>query len=159
MALGKSQRVGRPLCAAWLELLTERDLRGAQSFFAVNGRPTRCGVAAAQKLLINAFMTGSAVTCGQVGTDYKAVVIDFLLVRARLVAIQAIHALLRMSRHLVFVDDRVLKPCVALRAFTGCAHEIGCRLLCFNLRARPIDEEGRENERKGNDNGNEHRTK
>jgi hypothetical protein len=38
-------------------------------------------------------------------TDRKAVVIDFLLARAGLVAVEAINTLLRMDGNLVFMDD------------------------------------------------------
>ncbi len=78
---------------------------GAQALFAMDGGPTGSGVAAAQELLVDAFVAGAAVAGGQVGADHEAVVIDLLLVRPRLVAVQAIHALLGMGRHLVFVHD------------------------------------------------------
>jgi hypothetical protein len=61
-------------------------------------------------------MAGAAVSCGQVSTDHETVVIHLLLAGAGLVTVQAIHTLLCMDRHFVIVNDRVLKPSMALGA-------------------------------------------
>jgi len=73
-------------------------------------------MAAAKEFLIDAFMAGSAITGCQVSADDKSVMIDFLLAGRGLVAIQAIYALLRMSGHFIFVNNRVLQTRVALGA-------------------------------------------
>jgi hypothetical protein len=76
-----------------------------------------------------------------VSTDDESVVIDLLLIRAGLVAVEAIDALLRVGRHLVFMDDRVLKPCMALSALSRRPYKVGRRLSRFDLRTLPIDKE------------------
>jgi hypothetical protein len=97
MAFGQSEWVGRTLGASGLELFAEGDLLSAQTLFAMYGGPTGSGVAAAQKLLIDAFMAGAAVARGEMGADHKAVMVNLLLIRSGLVAVQAIHAFLRMG--------------------------------------------------------------
>ena len=64
-----------------------------------------------------------------------------------------------MLAHLVFVDDRVLRAGVALGAFAGGAHELGAGLLGFDRGPGAIDEEGRQDQGEGNDDGEENRAK
>jgi hypothetical protein len=40
------------------------------------------------------------------------------------------------------MDDRVLKPCMALSALSRRPYKVGRRLSRFNLRTLPIDKEG-----------------
>ena len=159
MPLRKCQRVGRTLGASRLELFAEGNLLRTQALFAVDRGPTRRGVAAAKKFLIDAFVAGAAIAGSQVGADHKSVVIDLLLAGTGLVAVETIHALLRMDGHLVFVHDRILKPRMALGALSRSADEVGGRLSGFDARACTIDEKGGQNERKCNDDSQEYRTK
>jgi hypothetical protein len=159
MPFGKHQRIGRTFRSAWLELLAERDLLRRQSLFTVNRRPTWRCVAAAEKFLVNAFVAGAAVSGSQMGADYEPVVIDFLLAGSRLMAIKTVDALLRVCGHLVFVDDRVLKAGVALRALTRGPNKIGGWLCGFDAWSRPIHKKSTQNERKRDHNSQEHGTK
>ena len=116
MPFGKHERIRRPSCAAWLKLFAKGYLFRSEALFALHGGPTGSSVTAAKKFLIDAFMAGAAVTSCQVSADDESVVIDFLLARGGLVAIQAIYAFLRMSGHLIFVNHRVLETRMALSA-------------------------------------------
>jgi len=71
----------------------------------MNGGPTRGGVAAAKKFLINAFVAGTAISGCEMGANSEAVVIQLLLARPGLVAVEAIHALLSVGGHLVFMHN------------------------------------------------------
>ena len=159
MPLRNRKWVGWTLRSPGLELLAEGNLLRTQSRFAMHGRPTGRGVTAAQKLLIDAFVTGAAVACRQVSTDHEAVVIHLLLAGAGFVTVQAIHAFLRMYGHLVFVNDGVLKPGMALGTLAGRANEVCGRLVGLYLGAGSIDKEGGKYESKRNDDGHKHRTK
>jgi hypothetical protein len=110
--------IWRTLGAAGLELLAESDLFRRETLFAVHRSPTWRGVAAPQELLVDAFVAGSAVPRGQMGTDHKAVMIRLLLSGRGLVAVEAVYALFRMGRHFIFVHDRVLETCVAFRTLS-----------------------------------------
>jgi len=159
MPLRQRERIRWTLGASGLELLAEGNLFSTQSLLAMHGGPTGCGVAAAKKLLIDTFVAGAAVAGGQVGADHKPVVIHLLLARAGLVTVQAIHTLLCMDRHFVFVNDRVLKPSMALGALARRANKVGGGLVGLNLGTSAIDQEGRKNESKRNNYSKEHRTK
>ena len=105
MSFRKHERVRWALGATRLKLFAERDLFRAQAFLSVDGGPTRSGVAAAKKFLIDAFLAGAAVPSGQMGADGKPVVIHFLLTWTWLMAVEAIYTLLRVGGHLVFMHD------------------------------------------------------
>ena len=159
VSFGQRERVGRTLGASGLELLAEGDLLSAQALLAMDGGPTGCGVTAAQELLVDAFVAGAAVARREMGADHEAVVIDLLLIRSRLVAVQAIHALFRMGGHLVFMHHGILKSCMALRALARCPDEVGSGLLSFDLGPGAIDEKCRQYQRERNDDSQKHRTK
>src|SRR4051812_38340931 len=63
------------------------------------------------------------------------------LTRRRLMAIEAVHAALRVHADLVFVHDRILLLRVALGALAGGAYEFRRRLSRFDARPRAVDEE------------------
>lgn len=159
MSFGEHQRIRRPLGAAWLKLLAEGDLLRTQALFTVHSRPAWSGMAATKEFLINGFMAGAAVSRCQMCADDEAVVINLLLAGAWLMAIKAIHTFPGMSRHLVFVNDRILKTGVAFGALSRCADEIGGRLGGFHLRTLPIDQKSSHNKPKCDDDSEEHRTK
>jgi hypothetical protein len=114
---------------------------------------------AAKEFLVYAFVTRAAITGGQMGADCEAVVIHLLLAGTRLVAVEAIDALLCVSGHFVFMDDRVLKSSVTFGALSRCADKVGRRLIRFHIRALQIDKERRHNECKRDDYSEKHGTK
>ena len=116
----------------------------------MNCCPTGGRVTAAQELLVDAFMAGAAIARGQVSADHKAVVIDLLLARGRLVAVQAVDALFCVGGHFVFVHHGILEARMALRAFARCPDEIGCRLIGFNFGPGAINKKCRKDERECN---------
>ena len=130
---------------------------GRQTLLAVDGGPARSGVAAAQKFLVDAFVAGAAVAGGQMSADHEAVVIDLLLVGSRLVAVQAIDALLCVGGHLVLMHHRVLKARVTFRALARCANKVGGGLRDFDPGTRAIDKKCGQNERKCDDDSDETR--
>lgn len=141
MPFRQHERVRRTLRATRLELFAEGNLLRTQALFTVDGGPTWRSVAAAKEFLVDGFVAGAAIARSQMGADRKAVVIDFLLAGARLVAVEAIDALLRVGGHLVFMDDRVLKPCVTFGAFSRRPNEVRRRLSRFHTRTLPVDQE------------------
>ena len=98
-------------------------------------------MAASKEFLIYAFVAGSAIASGEMGADGETVVLHLLLAGTGLVAVEAIDALLRVRRHLVFMDNRVLKPYVTFGALSRRADKVGSRLGGFDLRTLPIDKE------------------
>jgi len=62
MSFRKNEGVGWALRASRLELFAEGNLLRGQSFLPVDGGPTGSGVAAAQELLIDPFVAGTAIT-------------------------------------------------------------------------------------------------
>ncbi len=159
MSLGESERIRRTLGAAWLELFTVRDLFGTEPLLPVNRCPTRSSVPAAQELLVDAFVAGAAIARSQVRADDKAVVIDLLLSGTRLMAVKTVDAFLCMCGHLVLMDHGVLEPRMTLGALAGGTNKIRGWLGGFDARPLPIDEKSGQNERKSNDNSEEHGTK
>lgn len=125
----------------------------------MNGSPAWGGVAAAEKFLVDAFVAGTAVAGRKVRGDHESVMINFLLIGARLVAVEAIDAFLRVGGHFVFVHDGVLKARVTFSALSRSANKICSRLLGFDRGSRTIDEKASKNERKGDDDSQKHGTK
>ena len=156
MPFRKYERIRRTPCAAWLELLAKRYLFRSEPLLTLHGGPTGSSMAAAKKFLINAFMARPAITNCQVDANDESVMIDFLLAGRGLVAIQAIYALLRMSGHFIFVNNRVLQTRVALGALPGSADEVGCRLSDLNAGTLAVDQKRRQNQRKSNNDGQKH---
>jgi hypothetical protein len=93
------------------------------------------------------------------GADHKTVMIDLLLAGRRLVTVKAIDALLRVCGYLVFVNYRVLKACVTFGAFSRRPHEVGGRLSRFDTGSRAVHKKSGQNERKCDDDSQEHGTK
>jgi hypothetical protein len=151
MPFGKDKRIRRPLGPTWLKLFAKGNLFGSEALFSLHCCPAGSGVATAKELLIDPFMTGATVASRQVSTDNESVVIDFLLTRGRLMAIQAIDAFLRMSGHLIFVNDRVLETRMALSALPGSANKVGCRLCGLDTGTLAMDQERRQDESKCKD--------
>src|SRR5262245_51094188 len=85
------QWIGRSLAAALVILLAKSHLLGSKILVAIDGRPGWRRMPAAQKLLIDLFVTGPAVARRQPGGDDEAVVILALLPGGGLMAIEAIN--------------------------------------------------------------------
>jgi hypothetical protein len=96
---------------------------------------------AAQKLLIDLFMTWAAVSGGKRCRNHKSVVFLLLLPGSRLMALQAIYSPSGVQAHLVLMHDGILRTGVAFSAFARGAHEFRAGLFGLNLRARPVYEE------------------
>src|ERR1041385_1585824 len=105
---------------------------------------------AAQKLLINVFMTRTAISCGQLFRNDEALMVGLFLSCNRLMAIQTIHPLPRVLAHLVLVNDRVLSSEMAFRTFPACPNQICRRLFGFDFWSRAVNEKCGQHESKGN---------
>ena len=90
------------------------------------------------------------------GADDEAVMILLLLALGGLVAIQAVHALFGVDAHLVLMDDRILQARVTLGTLAAGPDKVRRRLLGFDPGARTIDQEGGQNQCKGNRNSDKH---
>ena len=112
-------------------------------------------MATAQELLIDRFVAAAAIARGQFGCDHKSVMIFLLLARRGLVALKAIDPFAGMRAHLVLVNDRILSTGVAFRAFPCRAHQIGGRLIGFDLGTSSVNQKRGEDKRERNDDGNE----
>jgi hypothetical protein len=75
-------------------------------------------MAAAQELLIDAFVARPAVPGGQMSGNHKAVVVNLLLVCAGLVAVKAVDALFRVGTHLVLMHYGILQARMAFGTFS-----------------------------------------
>ena len=73
--------------------------------------------------------------------------------------VKAIDTLFGVHGHLVFVDDRVLKTCVTFGAFSRRPDKVGGRLSRLDAWPGPVHEKSGQNERKGDDDSQEHGTK
>src|SRR5579862_2848516 len=93
------------------------------------------------------------------GTDHEPVMIGFLLAGSRLVTVKAIDTLFGVHGHLVFVNDRVLKTCVTFGAFSRRPDKVGGRLSRLDVWPCPVHQKSGQNERKGDDDSQEHGTK
>jgi len=65
------------------------------------------------------------------------------------------YALLRVLAHLVFVDDGILGVAVAFGAFTAGSDKCGAGLLTDDAGTLRVDQIGRDNQTRGNDDGDE----
>src|SRR5262249_44405365 len=83
------ERVGRPLAGALVVLLGKGEHVGRDVLLAVDGRPRRDGVPAAQELLVLVLVAGAAVAGRHLLADDEAVVVLLLLPVGGLVALQA----------------------------------------------------------------------
>jgi hypothetical protein len=115
---------------------------------------------AVQKLLVNLFMAAAAIARRQSHTrNHKSVMIFLVLPRRRLVALQAVHALLRVFAHLVFMHHRILQPRVALGALPRSPDELCAGLFGFHPRSGTIDKKCSKNKGKCDDHRDKDRAK
>src|ERR1041385_2125117 len=105
---------------------------------------------AAQELLINVFMAGTAISCGQLFRNDEALMVRLFLPCNRLMAVETIHALPRVLAHLVLVNNRVLSSEMAFRTFPACTNKVCGRLFGFHFWSRAVDEKCGQHESKGN---------
>jgi len=143
------------LDASGLVSFGEANLLGLESLLAIDCCPGDCRVTTSEKFLINAFVATAAITGCKFGHDYEAVMLLTVLILCRLVAIEAIDALLRMQAQFVFVDYRKLLPDVTLSALATRPHKRFIRLFGFNSGARPVNQECGDDQSKRDDNCNE----
>lgn len=80
-------------------------------------------------------------------TDDKAAMIHPLFPSRRLMAVEAVDAILRVCRHLVLTNHRILQPRMALRALSRGPYEIGSRLLGLRLLTSAVHKKGGNDER------------
>ena len=153
------QRVGRPFARTGVVLFAEGNLLGAEILVAVNRRPGRRGVAAAQELLIDRLMARAAVARRQPRGDDEAVMVLLVLPLGRLMAIEAVDLLVVVDAHLIFVDDRVVHLGMALGTLARGADEDGAALLRHRRRPVGVHHEGRDDQTRRQDDGDEHGTK
>ncbi len=146
---GRSGRAG-------MELLAEGDLLRRQVFVTVDGGPGRRGVTAAQELLVDRFVAGSAVGGRHAVGDDEAVMVVAFLTAGRLMALQAVDLLACMNAQLVLVDDRVLQVGVAFGAFAGGAHQFGGGLFGHDARPIPVNRVSGHQQGGADDQGDEH---
>src|SRR3954451_5329449 len=93
-------------------------------------------------------MTGTAVAGREARCDDEPVVILALLPGLRLMAFQAIDALLAVNAHFVLVDDGGLRAVMTLRTLPCRSYEPCIWLVCFDLRPSTVDQECPDYERK-----------
>src|SRR5579859_1591452 len=158
-ALERDERMRRTAGASWLIGFGKIHLLGGESFFAIDGGPGGSGMAAAEELLVDAFVAAAAISRGELGGDDEAVVVFLVLSGRGLVALKAVDAFAGVRAHLVFVHDGVLGALVALGAFSGGADQSGRGLFGFHLGTGAIEEKRSKDQREGDDEGEEDRTK
>ena len=95
-------------------------------------------MATAQELLVDAFMTRTAIAGCQMSADRRIRDDRPSADPGRLMAVQAIDALPCMNRHLVFMHHRVLQSRMTLGAFSRGAYKIGGWLRLFRRRTRTV---------------------
>src|SRR5262245_41680814 len=134
------QRIRGALAGPGVLLLREIDLFGRKPLFAVDRRPRRRGVAAAEELLVLRLVAPAAVRGRHGLRNHEAVVFDVPLVLRRLVALQAAHALGGVGAQLVLVDDRVVPRGVTLRALPRRADQLRRGLRRLAGRALAVDQ-------------------
>src|SRR5947207_418299 len=113
-ALGVHKWMRRSPRSAGLVGLREIHLLRSQALLAIDGAPRRRRVTTAQEFLVDGLMALPAIACGEVFGNHEAVMIFLLLVLGGLMAVEAIHTLGGVGRHLVLMHNRILQPCVSL---------------------------------------------
>jgi len=145
----------RALGVSRMVLLSEVGLFGRDPAFPIDCRPRNRGVTAAEEFLIDGLVAPAAIRGRQVLGDHESVVVIPFLISCRLMALQTTHVLLRMHAHLVFVNNAVLQPVMALRAFSRCADQRRIGLRGLRTGPGPVYQKSADRQRKTQDNGNE----
>lgn len=109
--------IGCALNTPWLKAFAKRGLFRSERLLANDRSPSRSRVPAAEELLVDLLMAGSAVGRRDRRIDYESIVVLALLALDDLVTFQAVDLPLSVGAHLVLVNNRVLQIPVALRAF------------------------------------------
>lgn len=143
-AFERCQRVSGALDTPGLKLFAKGDLFRCEVLFTGYRRPRCRCVTAVKKLLVDGFVTRSAIRRGDADVDDKSVVIGSFLSLRDLVTIQAIDVLFRVLAHLELVNHRELGVEMALGAFAAGAHKGGAWLLDDDARAARVNEVRRE---------------
>src|SRR5262249_28228572 len=144
-----------------MKTLREVRLLSSQTFCAEHGSPRWCRMPASHELLINLLVTYTAVCRRNVRRNLKTVVVDFVLFLSflRLMAIEARNTLRRVLAHFKFVDNRILLPRVAFRAFSRRLDEFGVGLIHCSAWPRAVYQQSSNDQRKRNHDRDEHGSK
>src|SRR5262249_50622882 len=159
LAFQLDEGIGRALAAAGVKFLGILHLTGRDALFAVHRGPAWGRMPAAEKLLILLFMAAAAVGRRHRPADAETVMFLVNLLLSGLVTFQATDTFAGVLAQLVFVDDGVLPPRVALGTLARRPDIGGARLIRLDLRALPVNQIAAKHEAKANDQGNEDGTK
>src|SRR5262249_15510504 len=118
-----------PFHATRLELLAKGHLLRRKILVPRDRRPGCSRMPAVKKLLVNSFVTGSAIGWRHRRIDNETVVICSLLSLRNLVTIEAIEPLPRMGAHLKLVNDRILQVQMTFCALAARSNKRSARLL------------------------------
>src|SRR5262249_9160313 len=157
-SLERGERMRGTARAARLIALRQLDLLRLQTGLAVHRGPRRRRMAAAKKLLIDRLVAASAVSGAQPLRPPPTPGRASLLPVGRLMATQAVDASLRVPVHLELVHDGILLLRVALGAFACRARQRRGRLAALDRGPCAVDEERADDQREGNDDGDENGT-
>ena len=153
-----SKSIGRPLDVVRVIFFRKISLFLCEALFAENRGPRGCGMAAAEELLIDLFVTSAAVAGSDRYWYDESMVLFFLLPLLRLMAVQARNSLRGVLTQLVFMDYGILLVGVAFRALACGFNEVCGRLIDLNAGPRSMQEESAQNEGEGNTNRDKNRT-
>src|SRR5262249_39585928 len=142
-----------------MKLFGERDLFGGEAFLAIDRGPGDRRMAAAQELLVDAFVAIAAIAGRQAGGDDEAVMLLLLLVLGGGVAIEAIDALARVRAHFILMNYRVLLPEMTLGAFPRGSNEGLVGLLGFHWRTFAVNQKRGNHQREPDGDRDKHRSK
>jgi len=148
--------VRRTVDAAGMVLLGECDLLGGEILRAADRRPRRRGMAAAKELPVLRGVAARAVRGGEALGHHEAAMIELHLIVCRAMAVEAGDAGRGVLRHLVLMHDGRRLARMALRAFAAGADVRRRRLLHFDARTAAVEDEGGYDDRRGDDDGDEH---
>ena len=157
-SLQLSKSIGGPLDVARVIFFRKISLFLCETLFTENRGPRGCGMAAAEELLIDLFVTSAAVAGSDRYWYDESMVLFFLLPLLRLMAVQARNSLRGVLAQLVFMDYGILLVGVAFRALACGFNEVCGRLIDLNAGPRSMQQESAQNEGEGNSNRDKNRT-
>jgi len=136
----RGEGMRRAVGVAGVELFGIGDLFAAEPFRPVDRRPGDSSVATAEKLLIDGFVTATAISRGELGGDGEAAVFFALLICRGLMAFQTTDVLCRVDAHFIFVNDGILQTGMAFGTSAGSPNGGGVGLVGFRPRSCAIEE-------------------
>jgi hypothetical protein len=153
------ERVWIAFHSSGVKLFGRFDLFGRKVGRTGDCRPGRGGVAAAKKLIVLGFVALGAIGCRKMLGDHEAAMVERGLSLHGLVAVEAGDALGGVLTRFKLVDDgRCLLPMAfgALSDGSSCGRR---RLPSFDVWPTAVNDEGRDDQRGGKDNSDEHTSK